>query len=457
MSYKFKLNPITGKLDLVSDIDSSSGDLRYLKLDQTTPQTVTAGKPIFDAGIRTASIWNEAFATEQIDLVNGIIYDPYINIPSIGYHSRTLKRQVGVGGNETSFDWANLKFPTLTDNGFLKTSGSDGTLSVDTATYLTSLSGALLADGTVPLTADWAMGAFDITGGVDATFSGTIQAEHLKTTDDLEVADDILLGSGSVINFDSGNATITHSAGVLTFNVFPVTPSAAPDADYEVANKKYVDDNAGGDVVFGVGYFVDQSGGTGDTHGALSGDVNGANTTYTVSKGEYISGTLKVYLNGQLQIQGSSEDWVENTPASGTFDFNTAPQTGDQITAVYQVSGVLFFHKYIEGAYWDNQTICLAVAPSNSAITLTKVQATTIGSSTPTLTYNIEERAYASYNSAGTDIFAADKTADENGDEQTSFSNAGIAASAGLFLTTGAAAESGTVTGLVVYIEYTYG
>jgi hypothetical protein len=27
-----------------------------------------------------------------------------------------------------------------------------------------------------------------------------------------------------------------------TFNSFPLTPSAAPDADYEVANKKYVDD-----------------------------------------------------------------------------------------------------------------------------------------------------------------------------------------------------------------------
>jgi len=81
-------------------------------------------------------------------------------------------------------------------------------------------------------------------GTNNLTTTGTVQAEHFYTTDDLQVADDILLGSGSVINFDSGNATITHSAGILTFNVFPVTPSAAPDADYEVANKKYVDDNA---------------------------------------------------------------------------------------------------------------------------------------------------------------------------------------------------------------------
>lgn len=35
-------------------------------------------------------------------------------------------------------------------------------------------------------------------------------------------------------------------AGVKTFTSFSVTPSSAPATDYQVANKKYVDDNAGG-------------------------------------------------------------------------------------------------------------------------------------------------------------------------------------------------------------------
>lgn len=81
---------------------------------------------------------------------------------------------------------------------------------------------------------------------------------------------------------------------------------------------------------------VDQSGGTSDTYGVLSGSVNGTNTTFTVSLGSYVSGSLRVYLNGQLQTQGSGEDWVETDPASGTFTFATAPATGDIITAVYQ-------------------------------------------------------------------------------------------------------------------------
>lgn len=42
---------------------------------------------------------------------------------------------------------------------------------------------------------------------------------------------------------DTGNETV---AGIKTFSSFPVTPSSAPTLNYQVANKKYVDDNAGG-------------------------------------------------------------------------------------------------------------------------------------------------------------------------------------------------------------------
>ena len=52
---------------------------------------------------------------------------------------------------------------------------------------------------------------------------------------------------GAVIYAQDDNSnTMTSSAAGWTFNLFPMTPSAAPDADYEVANKKYVDDTAVG-------------------------------------------------------------------------------------------------------------------------------------------------------------------------------------------------------------------
>lgn len=45
----------------------------------------------------------------------------------------------------------------------------------------------------------------------------------------------------------TGNQTI---ADVKTFSSFPVTPSSAPTTNYQVANKKYVDDNAGGGLAW---------------------------------------------------------------------------------------------------------------------------------------------------------------------------------------------------------------
>ena len=83
---------------------------------------------------------------------------------------------------------------------------------------------------------------------------------------------------------------------------------------------------------------IDQTGGTSDTYGALAGLVNGSNQLYTVSQGIYVSGMLEVYLNGQLQTQGSGQDWVETAPASGTFTFAVAPPTGSEITAIYTYS-----------------------------------------------------------------------------------------------------------------------
>lgn len=73
-----------------------------------------------------------------------------------------------------------------------------------------------------------------------------------------------------------------------------------------------------------------------DTFNAtLSGAVDGVNTLYTVSDGQYSK--LNVFLNGQLLIKDL--DYTETSPSSGTFTFTTAPAssgTADIVTAVYQ-------------------------------------------------------------------------------------------------------------------------
>jgi len=68
----------------------------------------------------------------------------------------------------------------------------------------------------------------------------------------------------------TGDQTV---AGVKTFSSFPLTPPSAPTTDYQVANKKYVDDNAGGggvtpvnpSVVGNLVSFADITGGQDDS------------------------------------------------------------------------------------------------------------------------------------------------------------------------------------------------
>jgi hypothetical protein len=105
-------------------------------------------------------------------------------------------------------------------------------------------------------------------------------------------------------------------------------------------------------------------------------------------------------------------------------------------------------------AGWDNQTIPLSACSKDMAITILQVDLTAMGTSTPTLACNVEERAFGSYNSAGTAITASAMTATGTGLSQTDFSNAAVAARAGLFLTTGASAESGTVNFLMGTIYF---
>jgi len=85
---------------------------------------------------------------------------------------------------------------------------------------------ALRQDGSKPLTADWDAGPYkltagtltdgtlsisdgSITSGVEATFSGTLQAEHLYSTDDLQVNDDATIeGLGTLGNLIVGTSTL---------------------------------------------------------------------------------------------------------------------------------------------------------------------------------------------------------------------------------------------------------
>jgi len=112
---------------------------------------------------------------------------------------------------------------------------------------------------------------------------------------------------------------------------------------------------------------IDCSGGTSDTYGVLTGAVNGVNTVYTVSQSVYVTGTLKVYLNGQLQTQGSGEDWTETSPIAGTFTFITAPLAGDIIIAMYdKIASTLGNADMVDGIHASITPVANKILPLNS-------------------------------------------------------------------------------------------
>lgn len=78
----------------------------------------------------------------------------------------------------------------------------------------------------------------------------------------------------------SGNQTI---ADIKTFTSFPITPSLAPTTDYQVANKKYVTDNAGISLVTANSYDL----GVGQTWQDVKAS-RAIGTTYTNSTGKPI-------------------------------------------------------------------------------------------------------------------------------------------------------------------------
>ena len=65
----------------------------------------------------------------------------------------------------------------------------------------------------------------------------------------------------------------------------------------------------------------------------LIGAIDGVNTSFTTSQSAYAATTLMVFLNGQMLFAGNGI--TETTPATGVFNFETAPQSGDQILAMY--------------------------------------------------------------------------------------------------------------------------
>ena len=102
---------------------------------------------------------------------------------------------------------------------------------------------------------------------------------------------------------------------------------------------------------------------------------------------------------------------------------------------------------------WDNEVLPIAGLRKDMAITIVQIDATCIGGTS--LTFNLVERAWGSYNTAVGESTIDAVVADADGVKETVITDAAIAAEAGIFLKTGASAESGTVNYVMGTIYYT--
>jgi len=117
-------------------------------------------------------------------------------------------------------------------------------------------------------------------------------------------------------------------------------------------------------------------------------------------------------------------------------------------------------HIYYSGNDWEQEEVCLFVAPRAMNATIKEVRATVVGDSGSSLTYNLEERTWSNYDQTGVDVFSTDQVATVNGDIEngddsaTLFDNDDIEKNAGVFFVTTTGAESGTVNSIIITITY---
>lgn len=172
---------------------------------------------------------------------------------------------------------------------------------------------------------------------VSSVISSGVASVTGQQVDNTDPVNPVVLGKVDVTGADTTadylqqKVTIGSSDSSVTVTPSVVNPGGNEVLHFDITGAGGGGGGGGGNVL------IDQTPDNG-SYGLLGGAVNGINTQYTVSSGIYLTGTLVVYRNGLVQLQGAADDWEETVPGSGTFDFNTAPATGDILTVEYQTA-----------------------------------------------------------------------------------------------------------------------
>lgn len=163
----------------------------------------------------------------------------------------------------------------------------------------------------------------------------------------------------------SSNETI---GGTKTFASFPVTPSTAPSGDYQVANKKYVDD-----AIVSAGGYGDED--AQDAVGAMLTDTSTANFTYNNGAGTV---TLDVLDSPLLNGQAASY-YLDRANHSGTQTASTISNFQTTVSANTDVAAnTAARHTHANSTILNNTTASYTTADETKVDYLTVTAATNL-------------------------------------------------------------------------------
>lgn len=168
----------------------------------------------------------------------------------------------------------------------------------------------------------------------------------------------------------------------------------------------------------------------------------------------YMDGTSpSIQMNGTAgatwSTGGSSVSVAVNGSTWGFFPSSATAPNGYIVSEATKTWVIVIS----SGAGWGSLSIPVFTAPDDSGITITKITAQTMPT-TSTVTYQLDERAYASLNSVGSSVFTVTySSANNTGLTTTSFNDASIAAGSSLILTTpSSGASAGTPAYTIITI-----
>lgn len=260
MAEEHKINPETGNLDKIgqSESDVEENDVRYLKLDQTTPQTITFS--------------NATFSIEEINFDSGTAYAPYLVGTPVG-----LTEGVGVKGLlGIVYDGSNdpaLRFlkQDLTLNKGLSYDIDNSRFNFDDDVYADGLT--LFSSNSFTLTQDGVNTVADVDGG------------YYKLTSPYKIE------SGPSLYFDY--APYKSYAGYYQLTTI--------DTDYFTG--------ANDQIILNIGMNVDEhSSGTVNSYGTGCLDGNLSHRFYSDNSKSYENGNITVYNGGVYGAVGDDSD-----------------------------------------------------------------------------------------------------------------------------------------------------